>query len=365
MIEPYRRHSSDCKYSGKGQNYTKCSCPIWCYGRLPTGRPIRTTLKTRDWSRALRQIHQMESDPEGARPATTISEAVKSYLKDCEARKLAPSTIISYQNVLHPFQNFCESKAVIELEALTLKEFRSFRESRERSASTQRKEIEHLRGFCAFCIEHEWIKKNFAKSLKPPKEADPVTLPFEPDEVKALLKACDQIENANRESATRARLRNKALLLLLLYSGMRISDCIKLRRDRLRPDGKLFMRTMKTGHDLYLKLHSDCISALKALPLESKEYFFWSGNGKLSSAVGSARRSVECIKRLSGVSNTHPHRFRDTFAVELLYNGTDIRDVQHLLGHASIKTTEKYYAHFTPRFQQRLDEATEKLNFSL
>jgi integrase len=112
-------------------------------------------------------------------------------------------------------------------------------------------------------------------------------------------------------------LRARSLMLLLLYSGLRISDAMQVERNQLKPDGRLLVRIMKTGKPLYVRLHADCLDALKALPVES-EHFLWSGIGKLSSAVGSARRSVAMIGKLARVKDVHPHRFRDTFSVELL-----------------------------------------------
>jgi hypothetical protein len=61
-IDLYRRHSPDCKYFSDGQKVSKCSCPIWCYGML-NARPIRKSLKTRDWTIALRVIAEMEAEP--------------------------------------------------------------------------------------------------------------------------------------------------------------------------------------------------------------------------------------------------------------------------------------------------------------
>jgi site-specific recombinase XerD len=59
----------------------------------------------------------------------------------------------------------------------------------------------------------------------------------------------------------------------------------------------------------------------------------------------------------------HPHRFRDTFSVSLLEKGENLHTVQLLLGHTSIKTTEKHYAPFVESFQRVLDAATSKLDF--
>ena len=97
------------------------------------------------------------------------------------------------------------------------------------------------------------------------------------------------------------------------------------------------------------------------MPIES-EYFFWNGKSKLATAVGNARRTISRVLATAGVQG-HPHRFRDTFSVRLLEQGEDLRTVQLLLGHQSIKTTEKHYAPFVRSFQKILDAATAKLDF--
>jgi hypothetical protein len=60
------------------------------------------------------------------------------------------------------------------------------------------------------------------------------------------------------------------------------------------------------------------------------------------------------VSGLSG-ARAHPHRFRDTFAVELLQNGVSLEDVSKLLGHSSVKITEKHYAPWVKGRQERLE----------
>ena len=91
-------------------------------------------------------------------------------------------------------------------------------------------------------------------------------------------------------------------------------------------------------------------------------YFFWNGESKLYTAIGNTRRTVTRILTTAGIEG-HPHRFRDTFSVSLLEKGEDLRTVQLLLGHTSIRTTEKHYAPFVDSFQRILDAATAKLDF--
>jgi hypothetical protein len=68
------------------------------------------------------------------------------------------------------------------------------------------------------------------------------------------------------------------------------------------------------------KLHADAVAALRAIPAHPdmngaySPYFFWNGKSKLSTLVGSLRRSMASLKRITEI-NIHPHRFRDTFAL--------------------------------------------------
>jgi integrase len=62
------------------------------------------------------------------------------------------------------------------------------------------------------------------------------------------------------------------------------------------------------------------------------------------SAVGDWQRSLVKLFRPAGVKNGHAHRFRDTFAVELLLAGVPLERVSMLLGHQSVKITERHYA---------------------
>ncbi len=198
--------------------------------------------------------------------------------------------------------------------------------------------------------------------MRAPKDDECPTLPFTKAEVNAILKACDKLEDGNLSTRERTRARARALCLVMLYSGLRISDTVKLNRKTVDlATGILLVRVMKTGRKLYVRLGQPAIDALSALP-SGGDYFFWTGESKLATAVGNARRTISRILSIAKVKG-HPHRFRDSFSVRLLEKGEDLRTVQLLLGHTSIKTTEKHYAPFVDSFQRILDAATAKLDF--
>ena len=146
------------------------------------------------------------------------------------------------------------------------------------------------------------------------------------------------------------------LRLLLRYSGLRIRDVVTLRCDRIDKNGKLFLYTAKTGTPVRLPLPAVVTKALARIPLApGATYFFWSGESKPKSAVGDWQRSLGRLFKLAKVPDGHAHRFRDTFAVELLKAGVPLDRVSVLLGHQSVRVTERHYSPWVSARQEQLE----------
>jgi site-specific recombinase XerD len=369
MLTPHRRHLRTCEFASKGWNYTLCDCPIWCDGKL-NGERFRRSLDTANWERALRRIRRLErgedQDFTEVAPGRSLADAITAYTKDVERRKLADSTQRSYKKTLDTLSDQFDELAIADLTDTHITDFLT---RAQMEATTQRKEIEHLRAFCAFAVNKGWLAKNVAKLVKPPKSRDFLTLPYTREEVTSLLNACDRMRAMWRQDLAPVRQRARAVILALLYSGLRVSDIAKLRRSSLEPSNHLVLHglnpTQKNKVPVKVLLHRDAADALRNLPAPAGNptYFFWSGHGDYQDCAKSLWRTVARIGKLAGV-HAHPHRFRDTFAVELLSNGADIRTVQKLLGHKSVKTTELHYAHFVDAHQKILDSAASTLDFS-
>lgn len=96
------------------------------------------------------------------------------------------------------------------------------------------------------------------------------------------------------------------------------------------------------------------VGALNAIP-EHTAYFFWTGNSTPKTAAGIWQESLKRLFILAGVPDGHAHRFRDTFSVELLLAGVPIERVSIILGHQSVRITEKHYAPWVRARQEQLE----------
>jgi integrase/recombinase XerD len=87
------------------------------------------------------------------------------------------------------------------------------------------------------------------------------------------------------------------------------------------------------------------------------QYIFWNRtDGKPKAAVDVWERAFKRAFKAAGMEGGHSHQLRDTFAVGLLKKGVPLEEVSKLLGHTSIKTTEKSYAPWVESRQNRLDD---------
>ena len=72
------------------------------------------------------------------------------------------------------------------------------------------------------------------------------------------------------------------------------------------------------------------------------------------------RRALRKIFRLAGIERGHPHRFRDTYAIELLLAGMSLEYVSVLLGHSSVRITERHYAPWIRARQEQLEAEIQR-----
>jgi site-specific recombinase XerD len=277
----------------------------------------------------------------------TFKTAADAFVSDCCARGLREPTIYKYRLLFRQLQAFAEQEGRRFLKESDLDWLRRFRASWPNQNVSACKKLDCLKAFFRFALESGWIANNPAAKLKPPKITERQTMPFTKEEVALIFAACTKYHD--KINAVRLR----ALLLMLRYSGLRIRDVVTLSRDRISGD-KLFLYAGKSGTPVWCPLPPATIAALDLIPLKG-DYFFWTGTSKPKSAVGNWQRTLKRVFNLAGVPTGHAHRFRHTFAVELLQAGVPVERVAVMLGHRSVKVTEKYYSAWNRTRQEQLE----------
>lgn len=361
MLTIYRRHLKNCTHKHEGRKYRRCRCPIWADGFL-NGAEVREALDLRDWEKAQQRIREWEAEGKPtAEPEeeTSIEQACNIFEKDAKARGLRESTLKKYRVLFKQLQAFAHTHGLRFIKELDLMMLRKFRESWADSGISALKKLERLRAFIRFSRESGWIQGDPIRSIKNPKVTNSPTMPYTQEEMIAMLAACaDLPDNYGKVGGDTGR-RARALMLLLRYSGMRIGDCATCPVDRLNGD-RLFLYTQKTGVPVNVKLPAFVVEALTTVPKISGQYFFWTGEGRKETVAGNWRRTLRKVFTLAGIKGGHPHRFRDTFAVELLLAGVPLERVSVLLAHTSIKVTEKHYAPWIRARQEQLEADLER-----
>jgi integrase/recombinase XerD len=237
---------------------------------------------------------------------------------------------------------------------LTVDVLSLFRASWKDAALSSSKKLERLRTFLRFAVKRKWIPDNPAAELKAPRVQMRPTMPFTHDEMVSVLTAIEKyavkIGGNGKINAQRMR----SLVLLLRYSGMRIGDSVSLSVDRIAGN-RLFLYTAKTGTPVFTVLPDFVVRALDATPRMTEQYYFWTGVGRLCTAVRVWDMRLRRIFDSAKLPKGHAHRFRDTFAVELLLAGVPMERVSVLLGHQSIRITEKHYAPWVRARQEQLE----------
>ncbi len=151
------------------------------------------------------------------------------------------------------------------------------------------------------------------------------------------------------------------LIHLMHQTGLRISDAALLRADRLHGEN-LALYTQKTGSWVEMPLPGWLLLRLSRIEPKDDGYLFVaaSASKRLETVTDLWRRKIAKVFKAAGIVGGHPHRFRHTFAVDLLAKGVDPKTVSLLLGHSSVTVTEKFYSAWINTRQAAMSETLRR-----
>ncbi len=205
----------------------------------------------------------------------------------------------------------------------------------------------------ALKFHYDEVLKMGIVNLKTPKTEKHLPTVLSRDEVKRLLEA--------------AKTKKSKMIMMMLYSsGIRLSECLKMRKNDLEMGEKIgWVRRGKGGKDRMIILSESLIEALKGLAEGGNEGYLFTGRQDKPLSARNVQKIVERASRKAGIrKRVSPHTLRHSFATHLLESGTDIRKIQELLGHSNLQTTQIYTKVSTEELKKvksPLDSLNEKV----
>lgn len=281
-----------------------------------------------------------------------LKELHTDFLEDLEiAQGRSQKTIANYD---HYLQRFYQQQTIEDITNITLESVRAFRRHLNESGTnglslaTQNYHMIALRQFLKYLAKRD-IPALSPEKIGLAKLAEREIDVLYPEEVEALLAAPTGLAIET--------LRDKALLNALFSTGLRISEAMKLNRDTVREKSREIPVRGKGNKVRVVFLSEEAHNAINQYIAARSDIdpalFIRHKKGSVG-APDDLRLTPRTVQRLikkyaakAGLTkDITPHTLRHSFATDLLSNGADVREVQQLLGHASITTTQ-IYTHLT------------------
>lgn len=272
-------------------------------------------------------------------------------------RNVSEHTIRNYQSDLEQFVDYLSpanpktgkrtAPAPTEIDHITIREWLASLHSAQKKKSSIARKLAALRTFFQFLVREGMLELNPAKLVSTPRLEKKLPKHLSIEEAIRFIETPD-IE-------TELGKRDRAMLELMYATGVRVAELTKLnlghidfknrlirvsgkrRKERIVPFGEPALEALKS----YLEVRDGLLDAAPVSEREPEALFLnYQGTRITTRSVG---RVVEkYIRVCAGRYDISPHALRHSFATHLLDSGADLRDIQELLGHARLSSTQIY-----------------------
>lgn len=292
------------------------------------------------------------TDDAGFEPEDEVRKVIESWLDHLtHERGLAPATIVAYERDLRQFhlwlaRRLGKTPALADLEHLDQRMFRAFLASRRQQSVDGRslaRTLSALRHLFNWLDKQDLVSTEAIFRVTRPKVPHSIPKPLTRDKAKRL------IEDAMPGGTDWIASRDLAVLLLLYGSGLRISEALAIKAGEAPTGFKVSLHVVgKGGKERIVPVIDIARQAIDRyvkecpypLPPESP-LFLGAKGGPLSPRI--IQLAIARVRDALGLPETAtPHALRHSFATHLLSAGADLRQIQELLGHASLSTTQLY-----------------------
>lgn len=283
-----------------------------------------------------------------------ISRSYRTYMR--LEKHLAKNTIESYMRDLAQFAHFILRMYDVPPKKVETEMIRNYLKrlyDLGREKSSQARALSGIKSFFNYLILNDVIEASPAELIEAPKASRPLPDTLTIDEIDRLIGSID--------ASTTKGLRDRAILEVLYSCGLRVSELCELHIGDLF-FGEGYIRVTGKGDKQRLVPISAMARERIQLYLDERrsryrdEILFLNNRGERLTRVMIFTIIKQAAQRASIDKKISPHTFRHSFATHLLQGGASIRQVQELLGHENIITTEIYTHLNTDHLRETLQE---------
>jgi integrase/recombinase XerD len=264
------------------------------------------------------------------------------------------NTIAAYRNDLQQLADFIgarpSSNGLASIDRSSIQDFILDLKQRGYTETSVARKVAALRSFFAFLSAEGKVANNPAEGLTSPRVGKSLPKAISPNEVDELL------EQPARRSTPEAR-RDRAMLELLYATGMRVTELVSLDITNLNLDPRApYVRCSGKGakertipiHDQAVEALTDYLEEGRALLVRNprEQALFVNRRGERLTRQGFWLILKGYARSANLSESITPHTLRHSFATHMLRGGMPLRNVQEMLGHANISTTQ-VYTHLT------------------
>ncbi len=265
------------------------------------------------------------------------------YLRD--EKKLSPNTLMSYQRDIEQYISYLQDKNVgniRESNKTTISTYLAYQDKQGRAVTTISRSLASIRAFYRFLISHDFMKGNPTIGLVSPKVEKKIPQILSVEEVEILL--------SQPQKMGLKGVRDRAMLELLYSTGIRVSELIALDVSDLDLE-KAMLKCCHSQRERKIPIGRGCIELMKEyletirpfmLREKSERALFVNTNGKRLTRQGFWKIVKFYTSKANIEKDITPHTLRHSFAAHLVQRGKDLKDVQRMLGHSDISSTQVY-----------------------
>jgi integrase/recombinase XerD len=281
----------------------------------------------------------------------SMRKALDEFLTFLAVEKGAsPNTISAYGDDLRQLKDYLGSRSVHSWGSVRRSDIQDFilfmKDVCHYSEATRARRLAAIRSFFSFLVDEGAISANPTEGLTSPRVGKTLPKTIPPEEIDELL------EQPARRSTPWAG-RDSAMLELLYATGIRVTELVSLDLDNLHLDpGCSYVRCVGRGaKERSIPIHDHALKALanyleEGRPLlvrdRNEQAMFVNCRGGRLTRQGFWLALKEYAKLANLGKEITPHTLRHSFAVHMLRGGMPLRNVQEMLGHANISTTQVY-----------------------